>query len=62
MAPPILRRVSDEPKHTPSPEPRIIREGGYKPTADPGPVPTSLVRLAQKPAQQSPAQAQDKKD
>jgi hypothetical protein len=54
--------MSVEPKHTSAPEPRIIREGGYKPTADPGPVPTSLVRPAQKPAQQSPAQAQDKKD
>jgi hypothetical protein len=62
MAPRILPGMSGEPKHTPAPEPRIIREGGYKPTADPGPVPTSLVRPAQKPAQQSPAQAQDKKD
>lgn len=25
-------------------DPRIIREGGYQPTADPGPLPSSLVK------------------
>lgn len=49
--------MSDKPKQTPQPEPHIIREGGYQPTSDPGPVPTSLVR----PSQQPPAQARDKK-
>lgn len=26
------------------PNPRIVKEGGYQPTVDPGPVPTSLIR------------------
>jgi hypothetical protein len=29
---------------------KIIKEGGYQPTTDPGPVPTSLIRPADTPA------------
>jgi hypothetical protein len=58
----ILLAMSDEQKRPSEPEPRIIREGGYKPTSDPGPVPTSLVRPTQKPAQQTPTQAQETKE
>ncbi len=29
------------------PKPGIIKEGGYQPTTDPGPVPTSLVKPGQ---------------
>lgn len=31
------------------PDPGVVKEGGYRPTVDPGPVPTSLVREAPDP-------------
>ena len=41
---------------------RIIKEGGYQPTQDPGPVPTSMVRPAtEKPPESKPTPAQGKK-
>jgi hypothetical protein len=51
--------MADSPKNTekprPAPDQKIIKEGGYQPTTDPGPVPTSLIRPAEKPSSK-PAQ------
>ena len=53
--------MTDKHKQAGEPQPGIIREGGYQPTSDPGPVPTSLVRPAQKPVPPALAPSQDKK-
>lgn len=53
--------MADAQRKTGRPDPRVIKDGGYQPTIDPGPVPTSLVRPTnEKPAEQ-PRQSQDKK-
>jgi hypothetical protein len=44
----------------PKPNTKIIKEGGYQPTTDPGPVPTSLIRPATEKPAENPSQPQDK--
>jgi len=36
---------------------KIIKEGGYQPTSDPGPVPTSLIRPASQKPSDSPSKS-----
>jgi len=53
---------NDQQKSVPRPDGKIIKEGGYQPTSDPGPVPTNLIRPAtDKPEKPAPP-LQDKKD
>lgn len=43
-AAPILGSVGFLSRRESTPDPGIIKEGGYQPTSDPGPVPAALVR------------------
>ena len=49
--------MADSQRKTGRPDPKVIKDGGYQPTTDPGPLPTNLVR----PANEKPQQSQDKK-
>ncbi len=44
--PPILGSMSPSETLGENPDPNVIKQGGYRPTMDPGPVPQSLVRPA----------------
>lgn len=44
----------------PVPDPKVIKEGGYQPTTDPGPAPTSLVRPADEKPTESTSQPANK--
>lgn len=54
--PPILADMENSAKSKGERRTGIIKEGGYQPTKDPGPVPTSLVRpTTANPAPEKPA-------
>lgn len=42
----------------PKPNTKVIKEGGYQPTTDPGPVPTSLIRPSNEKPAEKPSQQQ----
>lgn len=48
---PILVPMATRAENGNVPDPGIVREGGYQPTSDPGPVPASLIR---QPADEEP--------
>jgi hypothetical protein len=53
--------MADSQRKTGRPDPKVIKDGGYQPTTDPGSVPTSLVRPTNKRPAEKPQQSQDKK-
>ena len=52
------KEKTDSPPAKPT---KVIKEGGYQPTTDPGPVPTSLIRPTNEKPAEKPQQPQDKK-
>lgn len=54
-----MAESKDSSRPAPKPDEKIIKEGGYQPTSDPGEVPESLVKPTEDNPAESPSQSKD---